>query len=586
VLRCGPVFVLVKKTGAFAAAVILACGVSALRAQPLSEPATPAVQKRLVTAHRFMLVAAHPLAVQAGFDVLKRGGSAVDAAIATELVLNLVEPQSSGVGGGGFLLYYDAKAGKLFAYDGRETAPAAARPGRFLDAAGQPLSRADAIVSGRSAGVPGLLRMLELAHRAHGRLSWAELFEPAIALAGQGFPVSPRLHMLIASDRYLAQDGAARRYFYLSDGTAKPEGALLRNPEFAAVLRKVAAEGAGAFYSGDIARDIAAAVRGHKRAPGDLSEADLAGYVAKAREPLCGPYRSWKICGAPPPSSGGVTLLEIMGILQRFDLHALKPDSVAAVHLFAEAGRLAYADRDLYIADPDFVAMPLAGLLAPNYLASRAALIDPEHSMGQARAGVPAGAPALGRGGELELPSTTHVSIVDAAGNAVAMTASIESAFGNRQMVRGFLLNNELTDFSWLPEEGRRPVANRVEAGKRPRSSMAPTMVFDEKGGLYMVIGSPGSHAIINYVAQTLVNVLDWGMDIQEAVAAPRMGSRNGPTELEQGTGLERLAPALRQMGHTVRIHPEASGLHGIVRVPAGWAGGADPRREGAAAGE
>jgi gamma-glutamyltranspeptidase / glutathione hydrolase len=575
-----------KRKSACAAALALICAVPALRAQPLAEPATGVTPKHLVTAKRFMVVAAHPLAARAGVDVLRRGGNAVDAAIVTELVLNLVEPQSSGIGGGGFLLYYDAKAGKLSAYDGRETAPAAARPDRFLDASGTPLARADAVVSGKSVGVPGLLRMFELAHRAHGRLAWAELFQPAIALAEQGFPISPRLHALLASDRYLAQDDAARRYFYLPDGTARPEGALLKDPEFAAVLRQVAAKGADAFYGGAIARDIVAAVRTHKRAAGDLAEADLAGYAAKEREALCGPYRVWKICGMPPPSAGGATVIEIFGMLQRFDLRALKPDSVAAVHLFSEAGRLAYADRDRYIADPDFVAQPLAGLLDPKYLAARAALIDPAHSMGQARAGVPAGASALGLGEALELPSTTHMSIVDAEGNAVAMTASIESAFGNRQMVRGFLLNNELTDFSWLPEEGGRPVANRVEAGKRPRSSMAPTMVFDAQGRLYMVIGSPGSHAIINYVAQTIVDVLDWGMNIQDAVAAPRMGSRNGPTELEQGTALERLAPALTRMGHTVRIHPEASGLHGIVRVPGGWTGGADPRREGVALGD
>jgi gamma-glutamyltranspeptidase / glutathione hydrolase len=575
-----------KRKSACAAALVFLCAVSALRAQPLAEPATGVTPKHLATAQRFMVVAAHPLAARAGVDVLRRGGSAVDAAIATELVLNLVEPQSSGIGGGGFLLYYDAKAGELFAYDGRETAPAAARPDRFLDASGAPLARADAVVSGKSVGVPGLLRMLELAHRAHGKLAWAELFRPAIALAELGFPISPRLHALLASDRYLAQDEAARRYFYLPDGTARPEGTILKDPEFAAVLRQVAAQGANAFYSGDIARDIAAAVRAHKRAAGDLTEADLAAYTAKERGALCGPYRVWKICGVPPPSAGGATVIEILGMLQRFDLRALKPDSVAAAHLFSEAGRLAYADRDLYIADPDFVAQPLAGLLDLKYLAARAALIDPAHSMGRARAGVPAGAAALGQGEALELPSTTHLSIVDAGGNAVAMTASIESAFGNRQMVRGFLLNNELTDFSWLPEEGGRPVANRVEAGKRPRSSMAPTMVFDARGRLYMVIGSPGSHAIINYVAQTIVDVLDWGMDIQEAVAAPRMGSRNGPTELEQGTALERLAPALTRMGHTVRIHPEASGLHGIVRAPGGWTGGADPRREGVALGD
>ena len=534
-----------------------------------------------------MVVAAHPLAARAGYDVLKRGGSAVDAAIATELVLNLVEPQSSGIGGGGFLLYYDAKERKLAAFDGRETAPAAAKPDRFLDTAGHPLGRVDAVISGRSVGVPGLLRMLEIAHRRHGKLAWAELFAPAIELAEKGFPISPRLHALIERDRFLRGDDNARRYFYQPDGSARPAGAILKNPELAAVLKQVAAKGADVFYRGQIAHDIAAAVRERKQSPGDLTESDFLSYTAKAHTALCGTYRRWKVCGMPPPSSGGVTVLEILGILERFDLRALRPDSVPAVHLFAETGRLAYADRDAYIADPDFVPNPLAGLLDPKYLVSRARLIDPKRSIGRAEAGKPAGiAATYGIVEPLELPSTTHVSIVDSEGNAVAMTASIEAAFGNRQMVRGFLLNNELTDFSFEPEENGRPVANRVEPGKRPRSSMAPTMAFDEKGALTMVIGSPGGHSIINYVAQTLVNVLDWNMDIQAAIAAPRMGSRNGPTELEQGTKLETLVPALERMGHEVRIRGEASGLHGILRTPDGWTGGADPRREGVALGD
>jgi gamma-glutamyltranspeptidase/glutathione hydrolase len=534
-----------------------------------------------------MVVAAHPLAAQAGYDVLGRGGSAVDAAIAAELVLNLVEPQSSGVGGGGFLLHYAAREGRLEAYDGRETAPAAARPGRFLGANGKPLDWSDAVISGKSVGVPGLLALPELAHRRHGKLPWAGLFDPAIRLAEGGFPISPRLHALVASDRFLAQDEKARRYFYLSGGTAKPAGTLLKNPELAAVLKRVASDGAGAFYRGEIARDIARAVRTRKRSPGDLAESDLAAYAAKERDALCGRYRVWKVCGVPPPDSGTFTVLQMLGVLEHFDLGALNPGSAQAVHIFAEAGRLAYADRNLYIADPAFVAAPLAALLDPRYLDSRSKLIDPKRSMGRAQAGDPARVAAdYGLAEPLELPSTTHLSVVDAEGNAVALTASIEAAFGNRQMVRGFLLNNELTDFSWEPEEQGRPVANRVEGGKRPRSSMAPTMVFDEKGGLLMVIGSPGGHSIINYVALTIVNALDWGMDIQSAIAAPRFGSRNGPTELERGTPLERLAPELERMGHSVRIRDEASGLHGIMRAHDGWAGGADPRREGVALGD
>ena len=559
---------------------------SLLHAQPAPEPATPIARKQLVTARQFMVVAAHPLAARAGYDILKRGGGAVDAAIATQLVLNLVEPQSSGIGGGGFLLHYAAREEKLSAYDGRETAPAAAKPDRFLGANGRPLDWPAAVVSGKSVGVPGLLRLLELAHRRHGKLAWAELFEPAIGLAEKGFPISPRLHALVAADRFLSQDRNARRYFYLPDGAAKPAGALLKNPEFAAVLKRVAAEGADAFYRGGIARDVVVAVRSHKSAS-DLAEADLSAYAAKQREPLCGAYRRWKVCGMPPPSSGGFAVLQILKILERFDLRNVEPESVEAVHLFAEAGRLAYADRNLYIADPDFVIAPLAALLDSRYLDSRAKLIDRAHSMGRARAGIPAGVAATyGISEPVELPATTHVSIVDTEGNAVAMTTSIEAAFGNRQMVRGFLLNNQLTDFSWAPEKGGKPVANHVEAKKRPRSSMAPTMVFDEKGRLYTVIGSPGGHSIINYVALTLVNVLDWNMDIQQAIDSPHAGSRNGPTDLEQGTKLERLAPELERMGHAVRIRPETSGLHGIARTSEGWAGGADPRREGVALGD
>jgi gamma-glutamyltranspeptidase/glutathione hydrolase len=570
-----------------ALAALFLAGCVPAQAQPAPEPAIGVAPRQLVTAKRFMVVAANSLAARAGYGILKRGGSAVDAAIATELVLSLVEPQSSGLGGGGFLLYYAARDGKVEAFDGRETAPAAATPGRFLGANGRPLNWPDAVISGKSVGVPGLLRMLELAHRRHGRLAWKELFEPAIALAESGFPISPRLSALLATDRYLPLDDKARAYFYAADGKAKAAGSLLKNPELAAVLKRVAAEGTEAFYRGEIARDIVAAVRGRGRSPGDLTEADLSGYPAQERDPLCGRYRRWKVCSMPPPSSGAFTVLQILGILQRFDLRSLRPESLAAVHLFAEAGRLAYADRNLYIADPAFVAAPVAALLDPDYLASRARLIDPKRSMGRAQAGDPARVAArFGLAAPLELPSTTHISVVDVEGNAVALTSSIEAAFGSRQMVRGFLLNNELTDFSWEPEENGKPVANRVEGGKRPRSSMAPTMVFDDKGKLVMLIGSPGGHAIINYVAETIVNVLDWGMDIQSAIAAPRFGSRNGPTELERGTALERLAPELERMGHGVRIRPAGSGLHGIVRTKDGWAGGADPRREGVVLGE
>src|SRR6266699_1866767 len=462
------------------AAVGVFLAASGLCAQPAPELAAAVAARPLVASQRFMVVAAHPPAARAGYDAIRSGGSALDAAIAVELVLGLVEPQSSGLGGGAFLLHYAARDAKLEAYDGRETAPAAAKPGRFLGADGRPLDWPDAVVSGRAVGGPGLLRLRELAHRRHGKLPWAKLFEPAIELAQKGFPISPRLNALVAADRFLPLDANARRYFYLPDGKAKPAGTLLKNPEFAAVLKRVSLGGASVFYRGEIARDIAAAVRTHKRTRGDLVEADFSAYAAIQREPLCGAYRRWKVCGMPPPSSGGFAVLQILRILERFDLRAVKPDSIEAVHLFAEAGRLAYADRNLYVADPDFVRAPLAALLESRYLDSRAKLIDRKHSMGRARAGTPTDVAATyGISEPLELPATTHISVVDAEGNAVAMTTSSEAAFGNRQMVRGFLLNNQLTDFSWAPEEGGKPVANRVEARKRPRSSMAPTMVFD-----------------------------------------------------------------------------------------------------------
>ena len=533
-----------------------------------------------------MVVAANPHAARAGIEVLGEGGSALDAAIAAQMVLNLVEPQSSGIGGGAFALYWDAAAEKVFAFDGRETAPAAARPDRFVRSDGTPIPFLDAVGSGRAVGVPGVLRMLELAHARHGRLPWKRLFAPAIRLAEAGFPVSPRLHRLIAADPLLRRHPAARAYFYLPAGGALPVGHRLRNPEFATVLRRIAAEGPDAFYRGDIARDIVAAAAG-TALPGDLTEADLAAYRAREREALCGSYRTHRICGMPPPSSGGIAVLAMLGMLERFPMASIRPGSAAAVHLFAEAGRLAYADRDQYVADPDFVDVPAAGLVDPAYLRERSLLIRPERSMVRADPGRPAGARAsLGRDATVEAGGTSHLSVVDADGNAIAMTSSIESAFGSRIFVRGFLLNNELTDFSFLPEEGGRPLANRVEAGKRPRSAMAPTLVFAPGGELVMALGAAGGPAIINYTARTLLGVLDWKLGLQQAIAAPNMGSRNRETEIELGSGLEKVAAALRALGHPVAAVPMPSGLHGIVRTPRGLAGGADPRREGVALGE
>jgi gamma-glutamyltranspeptidase/glutathione hydrolase len=543
--------------------------------------AVPAAQ-----AGQHMVAAANPHAARAGIEILRAGGSALDAAVAAQMVLNLVEPQSSGIGGGAFALLWDAAAGKVSAYDGRETAPGAARPDRFLRPDGTALGFLEAVGSGLSVGVPGLLRMLELAHAKHGRLPWKRLFEPAIRLADEGFAVSPRLHRLIAADPLLRRHPAARAYFFLPDGRALPVGHRLQNPEFAAVLRRVADEGPRAFYEGDVARDMAAAAAA-AAPPGDLAERDLAGYRAVEREAVCGSYRSYRVCGMPPPSSGGIAVLAILGTLERFDMARVRPNSSQAVHLFSEAGRLAYADRDHYVGDPDFVRVPAAGLTDPVYLRDRALLVRPEKSMIRALPGTPVGASsALGADSTVESSGTSHLSVIDAAGNAVAMTSSIESAFGSRIFVRGFLLNNELTDFSFLPEEGGRPLANRVEPGKRPRSAMAPTLVFAPGGDLVMALGAAGGPAIINYTARTLVGVLDWKLSLQRSIAAPNMGSRNRETEIELGSALEKVAPALRALGHPVAAVPMPSGLHGIMRTPRGLAGGADPRREGVALGE
>lgn len=555
-------------------------------AQP--EAATGFSPRPAVHAAHAMAVTAHPLATAAAVETLRGGGSAVDAAITAQMVLNLVEPQSSGIGGGLFLLAYHGARRRLQAYEGRETAPAAVGPELFLDAGGRPLEFHVAAVGGRAVGVPGVLRALELAHRAHGRLPWAVLFEPAIRLAEGGFPVSQRLHGLLAQERHLP-GGSARGYFYDPHGRPHPAGHVLHNPEFAAVLRKVAVEGADAFYRGEIARDIVAAVRNHPTNPGHLSAADLAAYRAVQRPPVCARYRVRRVCGMPPPSSGGSTVLAILGLLERFDLRQVRPGSAFAAHLFAEAGRIAYADRDFFIADPDFVSIPLQALLEPAYLAARSRAIRFDRSGGRAQPGLLRERDRAA-GESPERPATSHLSIVDADGNAVAMTSSIEDAFGSRVMVRGFLLNNQLTDFSFRAMDGGRQVANGVEPGKRPRSSMAPTMVFDAAGRLQVVAGSPGGSRIINYVAQALVALLDWNLPADEALAMPHFGSRNGPTELERGSRAEALAPTLQALGHEVQVLDMTSGLHLIRRGATEdgrqvWIGAADPRREGGAAG-
>lgn len=558
-------------------------------AQPLApapEAGTGRIAKAESTAQQFMAAAANPLAAAAGRDILRAGGSTTDAAIAIQLVLNLVEPQSSGIGGGAFLVHWDEVARKVTTLDGRETAPAAAKPDRFLKD-GRPMPFREAVIGGRSVGVPGTLKLLEEAHRRWGKLPWADLVAPALRLAEDGFAISPRLNGLLAGDKDLPKNPRAAAYFYAPDGSPKAVGTILKSPAFAETLHAIAARGADALYKGPIAEDIVATVAEHPDNPGDVTLADLAAYKVEEREPVCGSYRLWKLCGMGPPSSGAIAIQQMLGMLATVDLRRMGPGSEAA-HWFSEAGRLAFADRNLYLGDPAFVAVPVRGLIDRDYIRSRAKLISPERSMGKAQAGDPPH-----RRAELLAPSdgvehgTSHISVVDAAGNAVAMTTTIEGGFGSHLMTKsGFLLNNELTDFNFAPEEDGKPVANRVEPGKRPRSSMAPTLVFDAFGRLYAVVGSPGGSQIIEFVAKTLVALLDWRMDPQQAADFGNFGSRNGPTELEGGTEAEAWKTALEAKGHKVQLMEMTSGTQVIVKTPEGFVGGADGRREGVAIGD
>ena len=546
---------------------------------------------------RTSVAAANPLATDAGYRILKAGGSALDAAIAVQMVLTLVEPQSSGIGGGTFLLHFDGKV--VEAFDGRETAPMAADDKLFLGADGNPLAFDDAVVGGRSVGAPGTVRMLELAHSEHGKLPWAQLFAPAISLAEGGFQVSRRLHTLVKADAHLKKDPVAAAYFLRPGGEPHPVGHTLRNPELAAVLRRIAREGSAAFYQGEIAQAIVDKVQRHPTNPGKLALSDLAAYQPKKRSPICHDHhargKDYRLCGFPPPSSGALAIGQILGILRNVHADAIPLEaglpSANWLHLYTEAARLAYADRALYLADPDFVQPPAgswASLLDPAYLAARAKLIGPL-SMKVAQPGTPGQvtsryAPAP----EQAEVGTSHISIVDAQGNALAMTTTIEDVFGSRQMVKGFLLNNELTDFSFAPaDESGRPIANRVQPGKRPRSSMAPTLVFEKAGGrLALSVGSPGGGAIIHYTAKTIYGVLNWGLSAQQAIDLPNFGTFNGPSLLEQQRFPPATVEALRARGAEVREQDMTSGLQAIQRTPTGWFGGTDPRREGIVMGD
>ncbi|MGH6815430.1 MAG: gamma-glutamyltransferase [Hyphomicrobiaceae bacterium] len=537
-----------------------------------------------------MVSAANAHATEAGLEILRAGGTAADAAIAVQLALNLVEPQSSGIGGGAFFVHWDAAGRNLKTYDGRETAPAAARPERFL-AGGEPMAFGAAVHSGLSIGTPGLVRLLETVHRRHGRLPWARLFDPAIRLADNGFQVSERLHAQLRERGAAAFDPAARRYFFAADGTPWPAGHLLANPEFAVTLRAIAAQGADAFYTGPIAAAIVAAAREAPNHAGDLTLADLAGYRAIERPPLCFVYRRHRICGMGPPSSGALAVAQTLLLVEPFDLGRGR-DAVLnarALHFIAEAEKLAYADRNFYIADPDFVPVP-SGLIDAGYLAERRRSIDPARAMRPPQAGSPPGKSGSlpGRDGTRESAGTSHISIVDGHGNAVAMTTTIEDTFGSRVWAAGFLLNNELTDFSFEPQDrSGRVIVNRVEAGKRPRSSMAPTIVFDEAGQVAAVLGSPGGGRIILYVAKALIALIDWQLDVQAAAALPNFGSFGGPLEVEhRAAAAFTVAPHLLALGHTLVPTPMASGLHIVVVREGRLEGGADPRREGLAKGD
>lgn len=591
------------------ALIMLSFSVSAASAVPVQDTAAIAPErasgftvKSPVETQRFAVAAANPLATEAGYQIIQAGGSAIDAAVAIQAVLTLVEPQSSGIGGGAFLMYSDGQ--QIIAYDGRETAPAAVDETLFLDDQGNPLEFMDAVASGLSVGVPGVLKMLEQAHREQGQLDWEVLFQPAIRLAEQGFAVSPRLHQLLSSEQHLQQDPLAAAFYYDDQGEPHPVGYLLRNPALANILKRIASEGSEAFYQGDVAADLVARVRQHSRHPGRLSEEDLAAYLPLRREPICTLWQRYRICGFPPPSSGHLTLMQILGILEHLPQQPGLDDtglpSEAWLHQFLEASRLSFADRAMYIADPDFVEAPGGSwqhLLQPSYLKSRAALIG-SASMGSGGAG--AGEPFVittAYAPQPEQPEygTSHISIVDADGRALAMTTTIESAFGARILADGgtgldggYLLNNELTDFSFQSQDAQgRPIANRVEPGKRPRSSMSPTLVFDaESGELVASLGSPGGAAIIHYTAKTLVAMLDWRLDAQAATSLPHAITLGGPVYLEQGRFSAVLLEALRSRGHDVSERELTSGLQVIKVIPTGFSGGADPRREGVVLGD
>jgi len=535
-----------------------------------------------------MIAAANPYAAKAGLEMLRRRGSAVDAAIAAQMVLTLVEPESSGIGGGAFLLLWDARKKHMTSFDGRETAPASASPGMFLGPDGRPRSKLETIPGGLSVGVPGVVAMLDLAHKKYGKLPWATLFAPAIDLAEKGFPVGKKLAATLRDYPRMGQMPDIKAHFYHPDGSAYAEGETLKNPELAATLREIARHGPKAFYGGAIAQAIVDRVSHAPVNPAAMTLADIAGYKARERVPVCGFYRRYKLCSMGPPSSGGIAVLQILGMLERFPSKELATDTLEGVHLFTQASRLAFADRGEYLGDPGFVKVPVAGLLDRRYIAARAALIDPAKDMGLASAGTPpASQKTFAPQRSAEHPGTSHMSIVDDSGEVVSMTTTVEAPFGSEMMVGGFVLDNQLTDFSLDPARDGKPVANAAAPGKRPLSSMSPTIVLGRDGRFKLAVGSPGGPMIIDYVAQALIAMLDGGIAPGQAAALPHPGNLNSPTLIEKGTPLEALAPGLTAMGHKVAAPDiEKSGLHIVERVGGGYVGAADPRRDGVTLGD
>jgi gamma-glutamyltranspeptidase/glutathione hydrolase len=552
----------------------------ALALFPLSLPAEALAKEPGTTGG--VVSAADPRAAAAGQEILRKGGSATDAAIAMMLTLNVVEPHNSGIGGGGFMLHHGGKTGLLETIDGRETAPAAAKPDRFMGADGKPLPFLQAWPGGFSAGVPGNLRLAAMAHAKWGKLPWADLFEPAIRIAEQGYEVRTRLSAALRAVAPIWKDFPDLQKMYWKDGAPVPEGTVLRNPELAAIFRKVAAEGPDAFYSGDNARALAAAVTDAPRNAVPMTEADIAAYRAKERPPVCGKYRVYTICGMGPPSSGGVTVLQILGMVERFDLPKWGKDNPLSWHVMAEAMQLGYADREKYLGDRDFVPVPLEGLIDPAYIKRRSRLISLSGSLPSYEAGIPPGAEPRTAAISSEVAGTSHFVAIDHDGDIAAWTSTIESFFGSQLVANGYSINNELTDFTFAPEKDGAPVANRVEAGKRPLSSMSPTIVYDASGKPVFTIGAAGGKTIVMQVAKALIAHLDWGLSTTDSIALGLIFFNQDGVVLEQGTGLEAMQAPLEKLGHKVSLQKLGLKANGAERMPDGsWRGGADPRSPG-----